>query len=115
MQHFFYRKSAVNCICELTHNNVTWQYFRIKAYRKNVLAKCVSEVFFLIYQNFFIYKYVTHSELFIYSILCWQYGGDITRKMKLLKKQAEGKKKMRLIGNVQVPKDAFIDVLKRKD
>nr|XP_046151626.1 translation factor Guf1, mitochondrial isoform X3 [Oncorhynchus gorbuscha] len=55
----------------------------IKAYKKNVLAKC--------------------------------YGGDITRKMKLLKKQAEGKKKMRYIGTVQVPKDAFINVLKRKD
>ncbi|XP_061643778.1 translation factor Guf1, mitochondrial isoform X2 [Phyllopteryx taeniolatus] len=55
----------------------------IKAYRKNVLAKC--------------------------------YGGDITRKMKLLKKQAEGKKKMRRIGNVEVPKDVFINVLKRKN
>ncbi|XP_062991422.1 translation factor GUF1, mitochondrial [Elgaria multicarinata webbii] len=54
----------------------------VKAYRKNVLAKC--------------------------------YGGDISRKMKLLKRQAEGKKKLRKIGNVEVPKDAFISVLKRQ-
>ncbi|XP_067154195.1 translation factor GUF1, mitochondrial isoform X2 [Apteryx mantelli] len=42
------------------------------------------------------------------------YGGDITRRMKLLKRQAEGKKLMRKIGNVEVPKDAFIHVLKRQ-
>ncbi|XP_070187923.1 translation factor Guf1, mitochondrial-like isoform X2 [Littorina saxatilis] len=41
------------------------------------------------------------------------YGGDISRKTKLLKRQAEGKKKMRKIGNIDVPKDAFIKVLKR--
>uniref|UniRef100_A0A8C2M627 GUF1 homolog, GTPase n=1 Tax=Cricetulus griseus TaxID=10029 RepID=A0A8C2M627_CRIGR len=52
----------------------------VKAYRKNVLAKC--------------------------------YGGDITRKMKLLKRQAEGKKKLRKIGNIEIPKDTFIKVLK---
>ncbi|XP_042323362.1 translation factor GUF1, mitochondrial isoform X5 [Sceloporus undulatus] len=54
----------------------------VKAYRKNVLAKC--------------------------------YGGDISRKMKLLKRQAEGKKKLRKIGNIEVPKDAFISILKRQ-
>ncbi|KAK2513667.1 Guf1 [Columba guinea] len=42
------------------------------------------------------------------------YGGDITRRMKLLKRQAEGKKLMRKIGNVEVPRDAFIRVLKRQ-
>lgn len=41
------------------------------------------------------------------------YGGDVTRKNKLLKRQAEGKKKMRMIGNISVPKDAFINVLKQ--
>ncbi|GFN83825.1 translation factor guf1 homolog, mitochondrial [Plakobranchus ocellatus] len=53
----------------------------IKAYRKDVTAKC--------------------------------YGGDISRKTKLLKKQAEGKKRLRQIGNINVPKDAFIKVLRK--
>jgi len=41
------------------------------------------------------------------------YGGDITRKMKLLKRQAEGKKRMRMIGKVEVPKDTYVKILRR--